>query len=282
MKQISICATLLLLFWPSASGAQVRYSTGGVSNYPANPCGGPNLPLSVPEARDFQFWYNRAGMTNVTRWENGDVWGSDFRDSSGGANNDRDASGGSDITQAYFFTGHGICETAPVGATTGDFIVTCGNFGTPDVDRIKNVSRWGNNGGTLRFMLIDASCPMDLPSITSEWFAPFQGLHVATGHSGDTNHDTLDSESRGSQFAAYTVGASVTIFGIPFTLFPQLTVGNAWMTTGLIDVQSQVCAVVAASGNTAQDAVNHRDNEFVTSNFNNSGNTWLAWRWICN
>src|SRR5262249_34063443 len=111
MKKILLCAALLLLLWPLPGGAQVRYSTGGVSNYPANPCGGPNLPLSVPEARDFQFWYNRAGMTNVTRWENGDVWGSDFRDASGGANNDRDPSGGSDIAQAYFFTGHGICET---------------------------------------------------------------------------------------------------------------------------------------------------------------------------
>jgi Family of unknown function (DUF6345) len=277
MKTISFCAALLLLFWPSTGRAQVRYSTGGVSNYPAATCGGPNLPLSVPEARDFQFWYNRAGMTNVTRWENGDVWGSDFRDSSGSANNDRDPSGGSDIAQAYFFTGHGICETAPVGATTGDFIVTCGNFGTPDVDRIKSVSRWGNNGGQLRFMLIDASCPMDLPSITSEWFAPFQGLHVATGHSGDVNHDTLDSESRGAQFAAYTVGAKIFFFTIP-----QLTIKDAWMATGLIDVQSQVCAVVAAAGNTEQDAINHRDNEFVTSNFSNSGNTWLAWRWICN
>ena len=277
MKRISLCAALLLLLWPLPGGAQVRYSTGGVSNYPANPCGGPNLPHSVPEARDFQFWYDRAGMPNVTRWENGDVWGSDFRDSSGGANNDRDPGGGSDIAQVYFFTGHGICETAPVGATTGDFIATCGNFGTPDVDRIKNVSRWGNNGGTLRFMFIDASCPMDLPSITSEWFAPFQGLHVATGHSGDTNHDTLDSESRGAQFAVYTVGAKILFFTIP-----QLTVKDAWMATGLIDVQSQVCAVVAAAGNTAEDAVNHRDNEFVTSNFSNSGNTWLAWRWICN
>lgn len=281
MKKISLCAALLLLFWPSPSGAQVRYSTGGVTNYPAMTCGGPNLPAAVPEVHDIQFWYNLAGMPNVTRWENGDVWGSDFRDSSGGANNDLDPSGGSDIAQAYFFAGHGICETAPVGATTGDFIVTCGNFGKPDTDRIQTVSRWGNNGGTLRFMFIDASCPMDLPSITSEWFAPFQGLHVATGHSGDVSHDTLDSESRGSQFAAYTVGATIIVFGFKFTLFPQLTVKDAWMTTGLIDVQSQVCAVVAAAGDTEQDAINHRDNEFVTSNFHNSGNTWLAWRWIC-
>lgn len=282
MQRISLCTALLLLLWPSATRAQLRYSTGGVTNYPAATCGGPSLPLSVPEARDFQFWYNRAGMQNVTHWENGDVWGSDFRDANGGANNDLDPSGGSDIAQAYFFTGHGICETAPVGATTGDFIVTCGNFGKPDTTRIQTSSRWGNNGGQLRFMLIDASCPMDLPSITSEWFAPFQGLHVATGHSGDTNHDTLDSETRGSQFAAYTVGASITIFGIKFTLFPQLSIGDAWMRTGLIDVQNQVCAVVAAAGDTEQDAINRRENEFVTSNWANPTNNWLAWRWVCN
>jgi hypothetical protein len=282
MNKILCCATLVLLFWPSLAAAQLRYSTGGVSNYPAATCGGPNLPLSVPEARDFQGWYNLAGMQNVTRWENGDVWGSDFRDASGGANNDLDSTGGSDIAQAYFFAGHGICETAPVGPTTGDFLVTCGNFGKPDVDRIQTNSRWGNNGGQLRFMLIDASCPMDLPSITSEWFAPFQGLHVATGHSGDVNHDTLDSESRGSQFAVYTVGFSISIFGVKFTLYPQLTIGDAWMTTGLIDVQSQVCAVVAAAGDTEQDAINHRDNEFVTSSMGNPTNNWLAWRWVCN
>jgi hypothetical protein len=259
---------------------QLRYSTGGVSNYPAATCGGPNLPLSVPEARDFQAWYNLAGFVNVTRWENGDVWGSDFRDSTNGSNNDRDGSGGSDITQLYFFTGHGLCENPP-RAGSGDFIVTCGNFGKPDVTRIGTSSRWGNNGGQLRFMFLDASCPMDLPEIQSEWFAPFQGLHVATGHSGDVNHDTQDSETRGDQYAAHTVGG-FSFLGIRIILFPEMSIGDAWMATGLIDVQPQVCAVALAAGNDRNDAINRRENERVTSNWGNPTPNWFAWKWVCN
>jgi Family of unknown function (DUF6345) len=277
-------ARLLLAFFmfsaPLPVSGQLRYSAGAVSNYPAATCGGPNLPLDVPEARDFQAWYNLAGFVNVTRWENGDVWGSDFRDSTNGNNNDRDGSGGSDITQLYFFTGHGSCENPPV-AGSGDFIITCGNFGKPDVTRIGTSSRWGNNGGQLRFLFLDASCPMDLPEIQSEWFAPFQGLHVATGNSGDVNHDTLDSETRGDQYAAHTVGG-FSYLGIRVILFPQMSIGNAWMATGLIDVQSQVCAVALAAGNDRNDAVNRRENELITSNWGNPTPNWFAWKWVCN
>jgi hypothetical protein len=274
-------ATVIAVTWASVAGAQVRYSTGAVNNYPAATCGGPSLSHDIAEGRDFQVWYNLAGHRVVSRWEDGDVWGSDFRDASTGSNpNDREPSGGSDIAQVYFFSGHGICENPPT-ANSGDFLVTCGNFGKPDVSRIQTSSRWGNAGGTLQFMFIDASCPMDLASITSEWWIPFQGLHVATGNSGDVTHDTLDSESRGSQFAVYTVGESITLFGIRFTLVPQLSVGDAWMNTGLIDVQDQVCAVVIAAGNTEQDAINRRENELVTSMWANPSPVWFAWKWVC-
>jgi len=267
---LAVLATVPSLF------CQLRYSTGAVNNYPAATCGGPSLSHDIAEARDFQFWYNLAGFQNVTKWEDGNVWGSDFRDGT-----DRDPSGGSDIAQVYYFSGHGICQNPPKSGD-GDFLVTCGNFGKPDVTRIGTSSRWGNAGGQLRFMLIDASCPMDLPTLTAEWFSPFQGLHVATGNSGDANHDTLDSESRGAEFAAHTVGENISIFGITLTLIPKQPVADAWMSTGLIDVQDQVCAVAIAAGSNRDDAINRRENEFVDSGWSNPVPNWFAWKWVCN
>jgi hypothetical protein len=258
----------MLPLFTMAAHAQLRYSTGGVSNYGA--CNlSPDLPLSVPEAADFRTWYDFAGFTNVTRWENGDVWGSDFRDGT-----DLDAGGGSDIAQVYFFSGHGVCASPPPTPTDQDFIVTCGNFGKPDFTVIGDSSVWGNNGGTLQFMFVDASCPMKLSSMANQWLPPFQGLHMATGHSGDTGHDTLDSETRGSQFAVNTAG-----FGF---FFPQEPVGQAWMDAGLIDVQSQVCAVATAAGVDLDDANNRLDNEFITSGWPNpTPTTWIAFEWVC-
>ncbi|MEH2503716.1 hypothetical protein V1290_002527 [Bradyrhizobium sp. AZCC 1578] len=281
MSQSSLRSILFLVivFWPVSLHAQLRYSTGGVSNYPAS-CGGADLPLSVPEARNFQGWYNLAGFSVVSRWENGDVWGSDFRDGTSGTN-DTEPQGGSDLPEVYFFSGHGICQNPPTSGT-GDFIATCGTFGKPDVTRIGTSSRWGNTGGRLQFMFIDASCPMDLPSLVGEWFASFRGLHMATGHSGDVNHDTFDSSNRGSQFAAYTTGVNLPDPLGTFFFYPQLSVGDAWMTTGLIDVQPQVCAVALASGNDRDDAINRRENEFITSGFGNPTPNWFAWRWVCN
>ncbi len=126
---------------------------------------------------------------------------------------------------------------------------------------------WGSD-------LIDASCPTEVPEIT-QLFPIFGGLHMVTGNSGDVNHDTLDSEARGNEFGIQTAGT-------PFIFFPQLPVGDAWMNTGLIDVQSQVCAVAAAAGNTRDDAINRRENERVTSGWSNPSNNWMAWKWVCN
>jgi hypothetical protein len=98
---------------------------------------------------------------------------------------------------------------------------------------------------------------------------------MITGNSGDVNHDTLDSENRGNMFGIETAGT-------PFWFFPQLPVGDAWMNTGLIDVQSQVCAVAAAAGDTRDDAINRRENERVTSGWSNPSNNWMAWKWVCN
>src|SRR5690348_10723969 len=108
MRKLLMCAGVVLALCVATSGvAQTRYSTGAVSNYPANPCFGPNLPFSVGSAASFRGWYALAGLPNVSRWENNDVWGSDFRD---GASADNEPQGGSDLPDVYFYNGHGICQ----------------------------------------------------------------------------------------------------------------------------------------------------------------------------
>ena len=263
------CGALLAA---TAGAAQaLRYSTGAVAMYTNNGGAGPDLPRTIPEAADFRNWLSGAGHTLVTAWTNGNVWGGDFRDGS-----DNDGSGGSDIAQLYFFTGHGSCENPPT-ANSGDFIIVHGNFGTPDTTNIGNSSRWGNAPGVERFMLLDASCPMDLASLTNVWFSPFQGLHMATGHSGDINHDTLDSEGRGNDFAEELVDHTVFFF---FTDHAE-PVGTAWMDTGLEDVQSQVCAVAIAAGNDRNDAIDRRENEKLNDNRAAPTPNWFAWKWVC-
>lgn len=257
----------------SASGmAQIRYSTGAVGVYVAGGCGGPDLPFSVGVAGLFRLWYNLAGgFTIFSQWNNGDVWGSDFRDGT-----DMDAGGGSDQPAVYFYNGHGICPGTP-NNTTPDHIFVCGNFGKPNDTVVGTSSRWGNNGGSLKFAFIDASCPMELSSLSNQWFPAFQGLHVAIGHSGDSGHDTLNSQTRGGDLAARTAGLP----GILSWLFPDLSVGDAWMTVGLTDVQPGVCAVAIAAGNDRNDAINRRENEHVKSNWSNPTPNWFAWKWVC-
>jgi Family of unknown function (DUF6345) len=278
--RVVILLTSILGLMAPAVLSQTRYSTGAVADYSTNPCPGADLPLTIPEAADFRAWYAAAGLSLVTRWENNDVWGSDFRD---GASADLEPSGGSDLPDVYFFTGHGTCQAAPV-ATDPDFLVACSTNGTPNSTNIGMSSRWGNAGGKLMFAFIDASCPMDLVSLANNWYNPFQGLHVAVGHSGNVTHDTLDSETRGSQFAAYTVGYKfkVPIFDAEFELFPELSATWAWMTTGLIEVQSDVCAVSIANDATQQAVENRRDNERVRSPMSKPSGNWYGWRWICN
>lgn len=271
-----LAATVLSLSGGQAS-AQVRYSTGAVVNYPAASCGGPNLPFSAQSAAKFRSWYALAGFTNVSRWENNDVWGSDFRDGPGA---DLEPQGGSDLPDVYFYNGHGICQSAPA-ATDPDFIFVCSTNGQPNNTDIGKSSRWGNSGGNLKFAFIDASCPMDLVSLGNNWFPPFQGLHVAVGHSGNSTHDTLNSQTRGGQFSAYTVGYVVDLGILKIPLFPELPVTWAWMNAGLIDVQSQVCAVSIANDATRAAAESRRDNEKVRSPMSRPSGNWFAWRWVC-
>jgi hypothetical protein len=246
----------------------LRYSTGAVRDYSANGCGAPDLPLTVPECDAFAALYDLAGFQVFTRWENGNVWGSDFRDAT-----DLEPSGGSDVPEIYFFSGHGSCQNPPT-STSPSSIIVCGNFGKPDTTTIGTQSRWGNDPGNLRFAFIDASCPMDLVSIRNSWFPAFQGLHMAIGNSGTTHQDTLDSVDRGGMFAAYTSG-------FVNWLFPQLSVGDAWMVTGTIDVESGCCAVALAAGNDRNDAIDRVENEKVSDDRSNPTPNWFAWRWVC-
>lgn len=255
---------------------RTSYSTGAVTDYSA--CGSTSLPLAVPEAASFRAWYNVAGLRNVSRWENNNVWGSDFRD---GVNADLEPQGGSELPDVYFYSGHGSCQRAPT-ASDPDSISVCSSNGQPNRTNIGASSRWGNSPGRLKFAFIDASCPMDLVSLRNNWFPPFQGLHVAVGHSGNTAHDTLDSQSRGSVFAAYTVGYAIDILGVRIQLFPELPATWAWMNAGLIDVQSEVCAVSIANDATRDGAAFRRDNERVKAPIGRPSGNWFAWRWVCN
>jgi hypothetical protein len=270
-------AIVALTFVASAHAAMAQsYSTGAVNIY--STCGlNPDLDNRIEAANRFRFWYNFAGLPIVSRWENDNVFNTDFTD---GPGKDMDPGGGSDVPNVYLFAGHGSCQNPP-GANDPDFVVTC-SHGTGMFTNIGASSRWGNAGGHLRFAFIDASCPMDLVSLGHNWFPPFQGLHIATGHSGRATNDTLDSPSRPSEFAVRTLGVQVNYFGIVITIIPKEPVTWAWMDAGLIDVQPQVCAVSIANDATRDAAIFRRDNEFVSPSMGAPSGNWYAWRWVCN
>ncbi len=255
-------------------------STGSVGDY--HDCNeSPDLPYSNQAAANFRSWYILNGHKVFSQWQDGNVWGSDFRDASLGDPDGGDlcGSGGSDLPQLYFFHGHGSCSSSP-DASTADFIIACSTNGTPNWVTIGSQVRWGSlGGGHLQFAFLDSSCPMELSSLANSWFPVFQGLHVATGFSGNTSADAYDSSARACQFGAYTAGPPPG-FGVSSGGFPQLSVGDAWMTAGLIDIQDGCSAVVIAAGVDREDAIDRRDNEFVTDNRSDPQPNWFAWRWI--
>lgn len=281
MRPGLITSVLLLFIAVAAEAATPTYSTGGVDVYV--PCGAPNLQWRVSSANAVAAWFNIAGFPAVSNWRNGDVWGSDFRDA--GTPNDRDSGGGSDLPQVYLYAGHGSCQDPP-GPTDPDFITVCGNVG-PNFNDIGASAGWGSqSGGSLQFLFLDASCPMDLISIGNDWFPVFRGLHVATGHSGTVTHDTYDSQDRPASFAAYTVGGGefdlLGLVSVPMILYPPLSVGDAWMAAGLEDVDSGVCAVAIAAGETEADAIDRREHERLTDGRSDPIPNWFGWRWVCN
>jgi hypothetical protein len=270
IASFGVALAVVLLVAP-ATGARMTYSTGAVASYVAGGCGGPDLPATIPEASAFRAWYDLAGYNNFSRWNDKDVWGSDFRD---GAGNDLEPQGGSGIPNIYYFTGHGSCQNPPT-ASTPDFILTCSANDGSNTTNIGQSTRWGNDN--LRFAFLDASCPMDLVSLPNQWFPAFQGLHVATGHSGTSSSDTLDSINRGAMFASLSAGPPLPLGW----LIPAPSIGDAWMASGIIEVQSGCCAVATAAGATEGDAVNRRENERLESGWSNPPANWLAWKWVC-
>jgi hypothetical protein len=114
---------------------------------------------------------------------------------------------------------------------------------------------------------------MDLVSLANSWFPTFNGLHMVVGHSGTGTADALDSDVRGAGLGVYTSGA--------LAFFPHLSVGDAWMTVGIEDVQSGCCAVALAAGNNRDNAIDRRENEKVKDDRSDPTPNWFAWKWIC-
>jgi len=241
-----------------------------------------NVTLTCDAASGFFSNFNIFGG-NALRffWQNTLVWPSDYRE---------DSLGGSDVVEADWssadlqvFSGHGSCQNPPV-ASSPDFLVTAkngigrsANFvninGSLRLGEFPGSGVFGSNGN-LNTLMINASCPMDLVSLTTQWWSVFQGLHLAMGHSGDVSHDNLDSNSK-----LPTVGMWLGPLG---GLFGNVSYRQAWMSAGLIDVQSGVCAVIAGTGRTEAEAVNRRDFETPTQRIGDAlPATWIAWRWVC-
>jgi hypothetical protein len=97
---------------------------------------------------------------------------------------------------------------------------------------------------------------------------------MAVGHSGTVTQDTLDSTGGAGPFAFSTSGGF-------FFLYPDLSVGDAWMYYGTEDIQDGCCAVAIAAGNNRDDAIDRRENERILDNRSNPTPNWFAWRWVC-
>jgi hypothetical protein len=68
----------------------------------------------------------------------------------------------------------------------------------------------------------------------------------------------------------------------PAPFFGSSSYRSAWMSNGLIDVQSTVCAVIVATGRTESEAVSRRDDETPSNRIGDAmPPTWIAWRWTC-
>jgi hypothetical protein len=210
-------------------------------------------------------------------WADTDVWPSDFSEDSFGGNDVTESDWpGSNLT---FFSGHGSCQAKPT-TNDPDYIITAkdGIGAGPNFVNIRSNLRLGEipgsgaygGNGNLKTLLLDASCPMDLVSLVKQWGVVFQGLHVAMGHSGDEEHDTLDSYVRGQN-----VGLLLGLMGVTYR--------SAWMSAGLIDVQDKVCAVITAGGITEAEAILRRDHESPAIRMPDTGPAnWVAWRSVCN
>jgi hypothetical protein len=269
----------LLLARPPGASAQ-NYSMACVEKYSdaSGFTAGWDVSLTCDATDGFAFWFAFFGSPSRRYyWHNTLVWPRDYTE-------DSFTGGGDDIeidwssADLNVFSGHGICQSPPA-ASSGDFIVTAkdGLGVSANLVNVHSAMRAGEfpgsgvfgANGNLNTFMINASCPMDLVSLTTQWWDVFQGLHLAMGHSGTATQDNLDSNRKlptvgmylGPMFASYR---------------------TAWMSAGLIDVQNGVCAVIAGTGRTESEAVNRRDFETPTVRASDAlPATWIAWRWTC-
>jgi hypothetical protein len=246
---------------------------------------GDDVSLTCDATDGFSLWFNLFGGHSLRfYWHDTLVWPSDYTE---------DSLGGSDSVEVDWssadlavFSGHGSCQNPPI-ATSPDFIVTAKNGIGRNANfvNIHDAMRLGEfpgsgvfgSNGNLNTLMLNASCPMDLVSLTNQWWDVFQGLHIAMGHSGTTTGDNLDSSSK-----LPTVGMYLGPFFPPINFMGSSSYRTAWMSAGLIDVQSGVCAVITATGRTESEAVSRRDSETPTQRINDAlPATWIAWRWTC-
>ncbi|MFQ5796619.1 MAG: DUF6345 domain-containing protein [Candidatus Bipolaricaulia bacterium] len=252
-----------------------KYSDAGFST-------SADVSLTCDATDGFSFWFNLFGTHNLRYyWHDTLVWPRDYTEDSfvGGGDNIEVDWSSADLA---VFSGHGSCQNPPT-ATSPDFIVTAKkNIGTAanfvDINASMRLGEFPGSGvfgsnGNLNTLMINASCPMDLVSLTTQWWTVFQGLHLAMGHSGTTTQDNLDSDQK-----LPTVG----LYLAPLPFFGSSSYRTAWMSAGLIDVQSGVCAVITATGRTEAEAVARRDFETPTVRIGDAlPATWIAWRWTC-
>ena len=279
MKLWSIAAFLGVVLF-STSLSATNYSMGCVERYSdAGFPPGANVSLTCDATDGFSAWFGLFGTHRLRfYWHDTLVWPSDYtEDSFGGLDQVEVDWSSADLN---VFSGHGSCQNPP-GANDPDFIVTAKPGVNNNFVNIHSSLRLGEfpgsgvfgQNGNLNTFMINASCPMDLVSLTTQWWDVFQGLHLAMGHSGDANHDNLDSSTK-----LPTVGMYLS----PFSLFGNNSYRTAWMSAGLIDVQSGVCAVITATGRTENEAVQRRDSETPTNRIPDAmPPTWIAWRWVC-
>ncbi|WP_028311975.1 DUF6345 domain-containing protein [Derxia gummosa] len=241
-----------------------------------------NVSLTCDAASGFYGLFNFWGGNALRRfWQNTLVWPTDYREDSFGGSDSIEADWSS--ADLHVFSGHGSCQNPPV-STSPDFLVTARN----GIGRNANFVNIGSSlrlgefpgsgvfgsNGNLNALMINASCPMDLVSLTTQWWPVFQGLHVAMGHSGDVSHDNLDSPTK-----LPTVGMWLGLLGGPSG---SVSYRTAWMNAGLIDVQDGVCAVITGTGRTEAEAISRRDAETPKQRIGDAlPATWIAWRWTC-
>jgi len=283
MKYLAPLAAMAALLAFSGHASATNFSMACVEKY-----SDAGFPTSADVTRTcdatdgFGGWFNLFGQHALRfHWKNTLVWPRDYIEDSfaGGGDNIETDWSSADLN---VFSGHGTCQNPPV-ATSGDFIVTA-KPGASNFVNIGNSLRLGEfpgsgvfgNNGNLNTFMINASCPMDLVSLTTQWWQVFQGLHIAMGHSGDVSHDNLDSSSKLPTVGMYLAPPIFPLFA------GNMSYRGAWMAAGLIDVQSQVCAVITATGRTESEAVSRRDSERPTGAIGDAmPPTWIAWRWVC-